>query len=198
MSGKSASFDAIVFAQRGLLLAVPALGLAILGKPSAFSIAIGLPLAFTGEAIRAWAVGYSGVTTRSSAVEAPTLVTAGPYAYVRNPLYVGNFVTAAGFALAFTGQNSAPARIAIVGGALAAMLGVYAVIVPHEEAFLRATFGAAFDEYAARVPRVFPALEPATEQSGSYDPSVIGKAESRTFVTLGAMLATLALKALQA
>jgi protein-S-isoprenylcysteine O-methyltransferase Ste14 len=198
MSETSSSLQAFVFARRGTLLAIPAVALAALGKPSAFSIAAGLPLVFAGEAVRAWAVGYSGVTTRGSAVEAPALVTAGPYAYVRNPLYVGNFLTATGFALAFTGANTPPVRAAIVGASLAAMLGVYAVIVPHEEAFLRATFGAAFDEYAARVPRVFPALEPAAEQSGSYDPSVIGKAESRTFVTLGAMLAALALKALQA
>src|ERR1700736_79938 len=66
-----------------------------------------------------WAVGYSGVTTRGDTVTAPALVTAGPYAYVRNPLYAGNFLTAAGFALALTGKNSAPVRCALVGGALA-------------------------------------------------------------------------------
>lgn len=198
MSGNSGSIDAFIFAQRGALLAIPAALLVATGKPSALSIALGLPLAFAGEAIRAWAVGYSGVTTRSNAVEAPALVTAGPYAYVRNPLYAGNFVTAAGFALAFTGANSWPAKAALVAGSLGVMLGVYAVIVPHEEAFLRETFGAAFDDYVCRVPRVFPALEPAAEQSGSYDPSVIGKAESRTFLTFGAMLAMLAFKARQA
>ena len=57
---------------------MPAVVLAALGKPSAFSIAVGLPLAFAGEAIRAWAVGYSGVTTRGDRVTAPALVTAGP------------------------------------------------------------------------------------------------------------------------
>ena len=125
-----------------------------------------------------WAVGYSGVTTRGDTVTAPALVTAGPYAYVRNPLYVGNFLTAAGFALAFTGKNSAPVALALVGGSLAAMLGVYAVIVPHEEGYLRATFGAAFDDYC----RARPARRPGAgtepnRSSGSYDPDVIGKAE---------------------
>jgi protein-S-isoprenylcysteine O-methyltransferase Ste14 len=198
MKSNLRAFDAFVFGRRGTLLALPAAALAVLGKPSAFSIAAGLPLAFAGEAIRAWAVGYSGVTTRSDALEAPALVTAGPYAYVRNPLYVGNFVTAAGFAIAFTGANKPLVRLAIVGSSLAVMLGVYSVIVPHEEEFLRTTFGPAFEEYAASVPRIFPALEPAARQSGSYDPSVIGKAESRTFITFGAMLATLALKAFRA
>lgn len=192
------TFGSFVFGNRGMLLVLPAVALAAFGKPSAFSVASGLPLAFAGEAIRMWAVGYSGVTTRSDSVTAPALVTAGPYAYVRNPLYVGNFVTAAGFALAFTGKNSAPARSALVLGSLAAMVAVYSVIVPHEEAFLRGKFGDAFDDYTSRVPRVIPALEPAEPQHGSYDPDVIFKAESRTWLTMGAALAVLAFKTLRA
>lgn len=191
-------FSRFVFGKRGELLALPALVLAAAGKPSAFSVATGLPLAFAGEVVRMWAVGYSGVTTRGDTVTAPALVTAGPYAYVRNPLYAGNFVTAAGFALAFTGKNSALVRSALVGGSLAAMAAVYAVIIPHEERYLRETFGPAFDDYAGRVPRLVPALEPSDPQHGSYDPAVIGKAESRTWLTFGAMLAVLALKALRA
>jgi protein-S-isoprenylcysteine O-methyltransferase Ste14 len=188
---------AFVFGRRGTLLALPAVALAALGKPSAFSIAAGLPLAFVGEAIRMWAVGYSGVTTRGDRVTAPALVTAGPYAHVRNPLYVGNFLTATGFAIAYTGRNTAPMKTLLIGGSLAAMLGVYATIVPHEEAYLRATFGEVFDDYARRVPAVLPLLEPSEPRQGSYDPDVIAKAESRTFLTFGAMLGVLALKALR-
>lgn len=188
--------ESFVFAQRGALLAIPAVLLAAVGKPSAFSIAVGLPLAFLGEAVRAWAVGYSGVTTRGDQVTAPALVTAGPYAHVRNPLYVGNAITALGFALAFTGGNGRALRCALVAGSLTTMAGVYAVIVPHEERFLRESFGEAYDAYAAAVPRVLPQLTPAGSQAGTYDPAVIGKAESRTFVTFGLMLAALALKAL--
>lgn len=187
--------ESFVFAQRGTLLALPAVLLAFVGKPSAFSIAVGLPLAFAGEAVRAWAVGYSGVTTRGDRVTAPALVTAGPYAHVRNPLYVGNAITALGFALAFTGRNRGALRGALVLGSMATMLGVYAVIVPHEERYLRETFGDAYDAYAADVPRVLPRLVPGGSQTGTYDPSVIGKAESRTFVTFGLMLLALAFKA---
>jgi protein-S-isoprenylcysteine O-methyltransferase Ste14 len=192
------TFGSFVFGKRGALLALPALALAALGKPSAFSIASGLPHAFAGEAIRMWAVGYSGATTRGDTVTAPALVTAGPYAFVRNPLYVGNFVTAAGFAFAFTGKNSLAARGVLALGSLAAMVAVYSVIVPHEEAYLRATFGAEFDDYAARVPRVIPALEPAEPQRGSYDPDVIFQAESRTWLSFGAALLVLALKSMRA
>ena len=192
---ESNDLDAFVFARRGELLAVPAVVLAAFGKPSAFSIAVGLPLAFAGEAVRAWAVGYSGVTTRGDAVTAPALVTAGPYAYMRNPLYAGNFITALGFAVAFTGANTPAARTALIVGALGAMLGVYSVVVPHEERYLRDTFGAEFDAYVAAVPRIVPRTAPGGSEAGTYDPSVIGSAESRTFVTFGAMLAALAFKA---
>jgi hypothetical protein len=75
------------------------------------------------------------------------------------------------------------------------MLAVYAAIVPLEEDYLRATFGADFDAYAARVPPVFPRATPAEPQQGEYDPSVIGSAESRTFATFAAMLAALGIQA---
>jgi protein-S-isoprenylcysteine O-methyltransferase Ste14 len=187
---------AVVFKNRGALLAAPALLLVGLGKPSALSIAIGIPLALAGEAIRCWAVGYSGATTRHASVTAPQLVTAGPYAYVRNPLYLGNALTALGFALAFTGKNSPLERLGLVGLSLGTMLGVYATIVPHEERYLRERFGSGYDDYAARVPRVLPLRAPSEPQHGGYDASVIAGAESRTFVTFGVMLAMLALKAL--
>ena len=196
--GRDPGLEAFVFANRGTLLALPALALGAFGRPSAFSIAVGLPLAFLGEGIRCWAVGYSGVTTRGDTVTAPKLITAGPYAHVRNPLYFGNVVTGLGFAIAFTGKMPALSRLALAGGALATMLGVYAIIVPHEEAYLRETFGDAFDAYAARVPRTIPTLDTAAHVEGTYDPEVIAKAETRTFVTFGAMLTALALRALRA
>lgn len=187
---------AIVFKNRGVLLALPALLLVAFGKPSATSMLLGVPLALAGEILRCWAVGYSGTTTRGATVTAPDLVTAGPYAYVRNPLYVGNFITAAGFALAFTGRNDSLERIGLIGVSLGTMLAVYSAIVPHEEAYLRSTFGVRYDEYAARVPRAFPLLAPAGQQHGTYDPNVIASAESRTFVTFGLVLIALGVKAL--
>jgi protein-S-isoprenylcysteine O-methyltransferase Ste14 len=187
--------QAFVFKNRGLLLSLPAALLAICGRPSARGIARGLPLAFAGELLRCWAVGYSGVTTRNDAVTAPKLVTAGPYAYVRNPLYLGNFMTAAGFAIAFTGKNSKGARRALVFGSLAAMAAVYAAIIPHEEAFLRAQFGEAFERYCVRVPRIVPQLEPMADADGEWDSDALIAAESKTFATFAAMLGALFLRA---
>ncbi len=187
----------VVFKHRGTLLAVPAVLLVLTGKPTARSIRLGLPLAFAGEALRCYAVGFSGATTRGGEVTAPQLVTAGPYAHVRNPLYLGNAVTATGFALAFTGGFRPLQRAVAVAGSLGVMLGIYAIIVPHEERFLRATFGDAFDDYAERVPRIVPRLKAAQPQQGRFDPAVVRSAERNTFVTFGLMLAALFYKALR-
>jgi protein-S-isoprenylcysteine O-methyltransferase Ste14 len=186
---------AFVFKNRGALLALPALALAAFGRPSAFSVALGLPLAFAGEMIRCWAVGYSGVTTRGDHVEAAKLTTAGPYAYVRNPLYIGNAVTALGFALAYTGRMPTVQRFSIISGSLGVMAAVYATIIPHEEDYLRKQFGETFQKYCEAVPPLLPLSVPFEHAQGEYDPAVIGQAESRTFLTFGAMLLVLALKA---
>jgi len=193
----SDDLQALVFKNRGALLSIPAVMLAAFGKPSAFSVTLGLPVAIAGELLRCWAVGYSGVTTREDHVVAPELVTGGPYAYVRNPLYVGNFITAAGFALAFTGGNSAGKKLGLIAASLGTMAAVYSIIVPYEEQYLRAEFGEPYERYCETVPQIVPALEPAGEQRGQWKPEVIAKAETNTFLTFGAMLATLALKALK-
>lgn len=186
-----------VFKNRGALLALPALSLVVFGRPTRSSIAKGVPIAVAGELLRCWAVGYTGTTTRADRVTAPELVTAGPYAHVRNPLYVGNFITAAGFALAFTGGLGKTKRAALAALGLGTMLAVYATIVPHEEAFLARTFGDDYADYQARVPALGWRLQPAQFSRGTYDPSAILEAETKTFATFGAMLAALALKAVR-
>jgi protein-S-isoprenylcysteine O-methyltransferase Ste14 len=209
---RSDELQALVFKNRGALLSIPALMLAAFGKPSAFSVTLGLPIAIAGELLRCWAVGYSGVTTREDHVTAPELVTAGPYAYVRNPLYAGNFITAAGFAIAFTGGNTFGKKIGLIAASLGTMAAVYSVIIPHEEQYLRSQFGEPYERYCASVPQIVPTLRQAqgdtgqgdkgqgdkVEQRGEWKPEVIAQAEKNTFLTFGAMLAALALKALKA
>jgi protein-S-isoprenylcysteine O-methyltransferase Ste14 len=195
---RQAKLRAFIFKNRGLLLSLPALALVNRGKPSAASVAFGLPVAFAGELIRCWAVGYSGETTRNDEVTAPKLVTGGPYAQVRNPLYIGNFITATGFAVAFTGRNCPPMRTALLAGSLGVMAAVYAAIVPHEEAFLRAQFGEDYEEYCRWVPRLIPALRPAVRSADQWRPEAVRAAETKTFVTFGAMLVALALRACKA
>ncbi len=198
-NGANGVFDegvrAFVFKHRGTLLAIPALMFVAFGKPSKRSIARGLPLAVAGELLRCWAVGYSGTTTRSDRVTAPELVTAGPYAHVRNPLYLGNLITGLGFAFAFTGGLNRGNRVRMIGLGLGCMVAVYSAIIPLEEAFLARTFGDDYADYQTRVPALRWRVKPALFARGRYDSSVIVAAETRTFATFAAMLVALALKA---
>ena len=186
--------SAFVFKNRGAILALGALVLVIFGRPVLGALlCAGIVLAVLGELLRIWAVGYSGVTTRADHVTAPALVTAGPYACVRNPLYVGNFITALGFTLAFVSGMGAGPAVALAVVVLGVMVVTYAVIIPYEEAFLARTFGEPFAAYLRSVPRVVP-RPPASPGHGTYRPEVIWRAETRTFITFAVVLVVLALR----
>ncbi len=178
-----------VFKNRGALLVPVALTLALFGKPTATSIGIGVTISAIGEALRVWAVGFSGVTTRAGVVTAPALVTAGPYAIVRNPLYVANGIIAIGFWLAFTGRVGNAERIIMLAVVLTMLAGVYAAIVPLEEAYLSDAFGTEFQRYRERVPRVLPVHGslPPPDRKGTWHANVIGRAEVITLVLFGLM-----------
>lgn len=116
-----------------------------LARPTLQSIAFSATLIIPGLLIRALASGH--VSKNES------LATSGPYAYTRNPLYLGSLLIGMGFALA--------ARSWWVGVALVIMFfAIYLPVIRGEESFLRQKF-AEFDEYARRVPRMFPRLTPA-------------------------------------
>lgn len=87
------------------------------------------------------------------------LATSGPYAYTRNPLYLGSLLIGIGFAIA--------ARNWWIGIALVVMFfAIYVPVIRSEEAFLREKFPE-FDDYTRRVPRMFPRLIPASTIPGS-------------------------------
>ena len=115
-----------------------------LARPSWRSLALGAVMVIPGLLIRALASGH--VRKNES------LATSGPYAYTRNPLYLGSLLIGLGFAVA--------ARSWWVGVALVVMFfAIYVPVIQDEETFLRKTFPE-FDEYARQVPRMFPRLRP--------------------------------------
>src|SRR3989441_8442692 len=67
--------------------------------PSKWLIASGIGLTLTGEAIRLWAVHHIGAISRTRSDRLGPLVATGPFAYVRNPLYLGNILLWTGFAV---------------------------------------------------------------------------------------------------
>lgn len=136
--------------ERLVRLRVPlgyAVGLSALvwAKPSPLSMALGLPLALLGEAVRFWAAGHL-------VKGAPALTYSGPYARTRNPLYLGTLLLGLGFALA-TGRWSLVTLFVLF------FLAVYVPVMRvearrllevHPEAY------AAFEEVPLFLPRLTP------------------------------------------
>ncbi|MGB8028990.1 MAG: isoprenylcysteine carboxylmethyltransferase family protein [Terracidiphilus sp.] len=122
--------------------------------PSA--IAWSLLLVLPGLALRAAA---SGTVKKNQ-----ELTVTGPYAYTRNPLYLGSTLIAAGFALALLSWPVA--LLLAVGFAV-----IYIPVIASEEQFLRATFPQ-FDSYSRSVPRFIPRLTPARQPGESGKPAV--------------------------
>lgn len=111
-----------------------------LARPTLLFMCWSLLLVVPGILLRSYASGY--VKKNSE------LTTTGPYAYTRNPLYLGSILIAYGFALA--------SRSIWVAVALTVLfLVIYVPVILSEEEFLRGEFPA-FDEYARRVPRLLP------------------------------------------
>jgi protein-S-isoprenylcysteine O-methyltransferase Ste14 len=116
-----------------------------LARPCARFLAFGAILIVPGLLIRALASGH---VRKNEA-----LAISGPYAYTRNPLYLGSLLVGVGFAVA--------ARSWWVGVVLVLMFfAIYLPVIRDEEAYLRQKFPE-FDEYARRVPRMFPRIFPA-------------------------------------
>jgi len=109
------------------------------------AVAWSLALVLPGLALRAAAAG----TVKKNR----ELATSGPYAYTRNPLYLGSALIAAGFAIALFDW---PMAIVITVGFAA----IYVPVIFSEESFLRGAF-ANFDDYCRHVPRFLPRLTPA-------------------------------------
>lgn len=122
-----------------------------LARPTARTLALSLLLVLPGLWLRGYASGYVKKNAE--------LTVTGPYAYTRNPLYLGSMLIAFGF--------GAAAGSWIMVAVLAALfLIIYLPTIRGEEAYLRAHF-AGFDDYARRVPRLLPRRLPGSPAAAS-------------------------------
>jgi protein-S-isoprenylcysteine O-methyltransferase Ste14 len=152
-----------------------------LAHPSAWSLASGIAVAALGLMIRAVASGH----VRKN----ETLTTSGPYAYVRNPLYLGSVITAAGFTIAARSGWIALAMVLI-------FVLIYLPVIRAEESFLRQRF-AEFGQYAEHVPRLLPRRSPFGKFRGSFSWELYWKhREYNAFLGAALMIAALAVKML--
>ena len=117
--------------------------------PTALSLAVGMPITAVGLALRAAAAGHVRKDRE--------LTTSGPYAYTRNPLYLGSFILGVGFTIA-----SGQLLLAIPFAAL--FLGIYFPVMRVEARHLAESFGEDFDLYARAVPLFLPRLTPYKDE----------------------------------
>ncbi len=185
-----------VFRWRGYVLVPTAALVVLVCRPTPGSFALGLAIAVFGEMLRMWGVGYSGTTTRERQVVAPQLVTAGPYAYVRNPLYLGNFITATGFLVVGSGDLSWVTRLALTLLMVLSYTTVYGLIIPLEEEYLGRTFGQVYFDYQRAVPRLIPRFSPYARRRGFFDWRVIKTAEIHTLILFLVMVSLMAARLL--
>jgi protein-S-isoprenylcysteine O-methyltransferase Ste14 len=105
--------------------------------------------------LRIWAVSHPGRHTRSRTIKAPSLITVGPYACVRNPIYLAKFLIGLGLVVLAEAIILIPVYFIVFGLP-------YRKTVDQEERFLRNKFGEEFARYCAVVPRWLPRLKNTT------------------------------------
>jgi protein-S-isoprenylcysteine O-methyltransferase Ste14 len=156
----------------------------VLASPRPLTLAVGGIVAVLGLALRAWAAGHIRKNDR--------LATSGPYAYTRNPLYLGSFLLGLGFTIA-----SSWWPLGVIFAAL--FLGIYLPVMRVEAATLAELFGEDYQRYASEVPLFFPRPIPYRDrqtQGVKFDPALyLRYREYRAALGLVIAWGVLALKA---
>ncbi|MHB8463182.1 MAG: methyltransferase family protein [Vulcanimicrobiaceae bacterium] len=115
-----------------------------------------------GVGLRIWGSGYLHADTVWSAhARAPHLIIAGPFRWLRNPLYAGNVLFFCAFAIFATPPGAV--------GLLVVVISFSALLIGHEAVLLQATFGDAFATYARSVPALFPRPFPVPSNGARFD-----------------------------
>ena len=151
----------------------------IFAEPSIISMIIGFAIAISGELMRFWGVSWAGSETRTTGgVGGTYLIISGPFAFVRNPLYVGNILLYTGIGIM---SWSLFPYLQIV--ALLFFAAQYHFIVLEEEKFLKEKFGEAYKNYFKSVPGFIPrfiSYKDSTLEQPPYNPKAGVKSEKRT------------------
>jgi protein-S-isoprenylcysteine O-methyltransferase Ste14 len=185
----SARLGGVLFRNRSWIpvpfLAVPLLAQ---GRMSVANWIVGALLVATGEAVRLAGVAAAGTVTRRRSRDVQRLVTYGVFGWVRNPLYVGNFLIWMGFT--------------VISGVfwflpIAALLFAleYTLIVRYEEGVLESIFGSSYLAYKSRTPRWVPRPpESEAREAGPHDWREALGSETSTFRAYAALVVAFAVK----
>ncbi len=160
------SFRRFMFSTRGIYLLIAQVVILWLkrrtgsGMPLPLYLAL-LALIIVTQFFRTWAAGFVGTIARGRETQAEALLTAGPYAHVRNPMYLGNLIITMTLAVMSGLWYALPI-------AWAAYAFVYSNVIPYEEAYLRERFGEEYEAYYRAVPRLLPTLRGYPRRQGIF------------------------------
>jgi protein-S-isoprenylcysteine O-methyltransferase Ste14 len=184
---RSARIGAVLFRHRGWLpvpfLLVPLL---VRGTMGPRNWVLGFALIVIGEAIRLAGVAAAGTVTRRRSRTVQRLVTYGIFAWMRNPLYVGNFLIWMGFTVISGVLWFIP--VAVVLFAVE-----YTLIVRYEEGVLESIFGGEYLAYKTRTPRWIP-RPPRLRESGEHHWGEAWRSEISTFLQYAVITVLFVLK----
>jgi protein-S-isoprenylcysteine O-methyltransferase Ste14 len=119
------------------------------GTTSLLLLIVGAIVAAVGIGFRVYSAGYLWGRHIVTEIESDFLCTSGPFAYIRNPLYLGNFVVGIGLCISLNEWYA-------YGIFLLEFVYLYSVIIPYEERFLEEKFGNAYAQYKARTGTFLP------------------------------------------
>ena len=186
-STRAAELGAVLFRNRGWL-PVPFFAVPLLapGTQTARTWAIGVGLVAAGELFRLAGVAAAGTVTRRRSRAVQRLVTYGIFGWMRNPLYVGNF-------LAWLGVVCASGVLWFLPVAAVLFAVEYSLIVRYEEGVLESFFGDEYLTYKGRTSRWFP-RPPAVREQGEHDWGEALRSEVSTLLQYVAVAAALVAK----
>jgi protein-S-isoprenylcysteine O-methyltransferase Ste14 len=185
---RAARIGAFLFRYRGFL-PVPFLLIPLLvpGRQTTRGWIVAALFILVGEAIRIGGVSAAGTVTRRRSRDVQRLVTYGIFGWVRNPLYVGNFLIWIGFVIG-------SGVLWFIPVAMILFAVEYSLIVRYEEGVLESIFGQEFLAYKQRTPRWIP-RPPAAREQGPHDVGEALRSEISTFAQYAALAAAFWLKA---
>ena len=178
----AARVGAVLFRHRGwlpiLFLGIP---LVFPGTMSPFRWEVGLALLAIGEVIRLAGVAAAGTVTRRRSRNVQRLVTYGIFAWVRNPLYIGNFLVWMGF-VTISGV------LWFLPFAVVLFAVEYELIVRYEEGVLESIFGREYLDYKSCTPRWIPRPPKGEVAPGEYHWGEAVGSEISTFLQYAVLL----------
>jgi protein-S-isoprenylcysteine O-methyltransferase Ste14 len=183
----SARIGAVLFRNRSWL-PVPFLLVTLLAPARAnwYNWLVGFVLIVVGEIVRLAGVSAAGTVTRRRSRDVQRLVNYGVFAWVRNPLYVGNFLIWMGFVVISGVLWFLPVAILIFAVE-------YTLIVAYEEGVLESIFGAEYLAYKQTTPRWLP-RPPKVRETGEHNWKEAWRSEISTFLQYAALIVVFAIK----